>query len=86
MYDFNNYLSGEIRHLAFQKSDRQATWQDSVKQKRALDIQARLGKYIHVNFLAHWIKALVSQTSQARRAQQPSTSLITNLPSHHKAG
>jgi len=86
MYDFNNYLSGEIRHLTFQKSNQHANWQESVKQKRAADIENRLGEYFRYNLLVNLIRSLIFQSGPWKRAHHPSASLMANIPSQHKAG
>ena len=44
MIDFNSYLSGEVRHLAFQKSTNRGMWQDAMRQQQADEIENRLGK------------------------------------------
>ena len=83
MLDFNNYLSGEIRHLAFRKSNEQGTWQEAVKQSRRSDIENRLRSLAKDNLIAEMADTLSFRFRQWRRKHHQATPRMTGLPSHH---
>jgi hypothetical protein len=85
MVDFNTYLSGELRQLAFRKSIEQTTWQEAVKQQRRIDLESRLGKLVNSNFLADMANALSFHIRHWRRTHRQATPQVTGLPSQPRS-
>jgi hypothetical protein len=86
MLDFNNHLSSEVRHLAFRKSNEQATWQDEIKKQHRIDIEHSAEEFTRNNILSNLARALFSPYNQWKRARRPSPGLMPQASSQHKAG
>ena len=85
MFDFNTYVSSEIRHMAFRKANEQANWQEAVKVQRLTDAENNLGAFARYNLLAN-IARTFFQHQPWRRAHHLSSGLISDTPSRNKAG
>ena len=89
MFDYNNHLSGEIRHLAFKKSLKQGVWQDAIRQQQEDE------KHLHkINWLSDFSNTMMLQLSLWRQhfissredhfqAEQDLTILRSNAPENH---
>lgn len=83
MLDVNNYLAGELRHLAFRKSDGQESWQETARQTRRIDIENRLRSLAKDNILTDAADTLSSHLRQWRQNHRRTAPQVTGLPSHH---
>jgi hypothetical protein len=97
MFDFNTYLSGEVRHLTFQKSLNHGLWQDSMRQQEVNTIEKRLGKYIKSGWLSDlpntilfhlglWKQHILSPREERLQANQPLTALGSKTSENHQSG
>jgi Mn-containing catalase len=85
MFDFNTFVSDEIRHLAFRKASEQANWQEAIKEARVSDAEFNLGAFSRYNFVTNLARTLF-QHQPWRRAHHLSSGLISDTPSRNKAG
>ena len=85
MVDVYNYLSGEVRQLAFRKSNEQTTWQEAIKQQRRVNIESRPGKPVKNNFLVDMANALAFHIRRWRRTHRQASPQVTGLPSQPRS-
>ncbi len=81
MVDFNNYLSGEVRQIAFRKSTEQDTWQEAVQQSHKVDADHWLSMLAKGNILAGMANKLSIHIHEWRQNRRQASPQMTGLPS-----